>query len=625
MKINLNKAISIFHPNPSYEQVYFESFANALDAGADKISIKIKIDSFERPDTIELIINDNGTGFSDKNFEKFSKLLEVESNNHKGLGRLVYLAYFKEVKIESIYKELSYSNKREFIFNSKFSGKENTVSRVAAENESGSTLYFTNYSKGKVYSYAYLTPDKIKESLVQQFFPLLFKKKELGEKFHVEISLEVKIPSPEKDFYSSRSILNTENIPSLKKTTFKDNALDFYEKFDIYYSVVNDIAKERSIDTAICIDDRALEYDLLPIESIPHGYQLRFLFISGYFEGKINSSRQKLALPDEITERNLKTKLRLEIGKIIEAEIPNIELTNSKVRENLNNKFPHLQGYLSMNTGGLIVKQLVLEEARNKFFSDQQKILECEILDDTQYEKALEFSSRALAEYVMYRTRIISKLKKMTPKNDEKELHKLIVPMRRTLREEEFDDDIYNNNVWILDDRFMSYNTILSDEVMEKVIKEISLDDVEDESRPDITMVFSGNPEEELKVSVVVVELKKHGLSLAKNEEVISQLRQRARKLLKYFPNKIERIWFYGITDIDSEFRISLIEDSFKELFSHGKIFFKSQDIIVDNESRPFKADLFVMTYDSLISDSESRNETFLRILKSSIRKCISS
>jgi hypothetical protein len=213
----------------------------------------------------------------------------------------------------------------------------------------------------------------------------------------------------------------------------------------------------------------------------------------------------------------------------------------------------------------------------------------------------------------------------MTPENDEKELHGLIVPMRKTIKKEEFDDDVYNNNVWILDDRFMSYNTILSDEIMAKVVKEIALDDIEDDSRPDITMVFSGNPETEEKVSVVVVELKKHGLPLAKNEEVVSQLRQRARKLLKYFPNKIERIWFYGISDIDSEFRISLREDGFKQLFSHGQIFFKPQNIIVDNENDPFIVDLFIMTYESLINDSESRNETFLRVLKSAISKSIGS
>ena len=619
MKINLTKAISIFHPSPSYEQVYFEAVANALDAGADKISIHIKIDAFDTPETLQLIVKDNGLGFSDKNFEKFSSLLEVENNNHKGLGRLVYLAYFNEVRIESIYDT---SQKREFLFNSEFGGE--SICRkdvIEQENERGSILQFSGFRK-KVYSYAYLLPEKIKDSLVQQFFPLFFRKKEAEEQLKIEISLDVTYPSPENDFFSSKAVLNLENLPKLKKTTFQDNSIVFFQSFDVYYSIEKDIAKERSIYTAVCIDDRALKYDLLPVESIPHGYQLRFLFISDYFDGKTNASRQKFELPDELTERNLKAKLRLEIGNLINVEIPTVESENQHIREELNNHFPHLQGYFPVNTAGLILKQPVLEEARNKFFSEQQKILECENLDDTQYEKALELSSRALMEYVMYRIRIISKLKCITPKENEEELHKLIVPMRKTLKAEEFEDDIYNNNVWILDDRFMSYNTILSDEFMEKVIKEITLDEVEDTSRPDITMVFSGNPiNESIKVSVVVVELKKRGLPLAKNEEVVSQLRQRARKLLKYFPNKIERIWFYGITDIDAEFRISLKEDGFKELFSHGQMFFKPQDIIVSDENNPFKIDLFVMTYNSLISDAESRNETFLRVLKSTIRK----
>jgi hypothetical protein len=209
----------------------------------------------------------------------------------------------------------------------------------------------------------------------------------------------------------------------------------------------------------------------------------------------------------------------------------------------------------------------------------------------------------------------------MDPQNSESDFHKLIVPMRRTINSGGFEEDIYNNNVWMLDDRFMSYSTILSDEKMEEIVKEIADENIGDESRPDIAMVFSGNPNKDKRVSVVIVELKKKGLKLAKNEEVISQLRQRARRLLRYFPDKIERIWFYGISDIDSEFRISLLEDGFKELFSHGQMFFKPQDIIVEDESNPFRVDLFVMTYDSLIDDAENRNNTFLRVLKSAIRK----
>jgi hypothetical protein len=618
MKINLNNAVSIFYPNPSYEQVYFEAVANALDAEADRVSIHIKVDSFESPKTLQLVIEDNGKGFTDENFKRFSKLLEVRSRDHKGLGRLVYLAYFKEVKIESYYEA---SKKREFTLNSKFNGKSKLK---LEEKNSGSILRFNGYHKNKVNSYAYLVPDKIKENLTKEFFPLFFRKKERGDRLHIEISLEVNEPNYAHGFISGKTILDFNDLPELEKATFQNFSLDFYQSFDIHYSIEKDMSIERSISTSVCVDDRALEYDLIPIESIPHGHQLRFLFISGFFEGKTNASRQRLELPDEITERTLKTSLRREIGRIINAKIPSVELDNKQIEIELNSHFPHLSGYFPLHEAGLILKSDALEEAQKRFFSDQKKILECENLNDEQYSKALELSSRALAEYVMYRIRIISKLKAMTPKNDEKELHKLIVPMRKTLREESFDDDIYNNNVWILDDRFMGYNTILSDEFMGKIIKEISLDSIDDNTKPDITMVFSGNPEEEQKVSVVVVELKKYGLPLVKNEEVVSQLKQRAKKLLRYFPDKIERIWFYGITEINSEFRESLIEDGFKELFSHGQIFFKPQDIIVNNDERnPFMVDLFVITYESLIDDAESRNNTFLRILKSTIQKWI--
>ncbi len=34
--------------------------------------------------------------FVDRNFEKFSNLLEIEEKDHKGVGRLVYLNYFQK-------------------------------------------------------------------------------------------------------------------------------------------------------------------------------------------------------------------------------------------------------------------------------------------------------------------------------------------------------------------------------------------------------------------------------------------------------------------------------------------------------------------------------------------------
>ena len=45
MKINLNNAVKFFFPNPSLEMVYFEAIANAIDAGATEIDVKINIET----------------------------------------------------------------------------------------------------------------------------------------------------------------------------------------------------------------------------------------------------------------------------------------------------------------------------------------------------------------------------------------------------------------------------------------------------------------------------------------------------------------------------------------------------------------------------------------------------
>lgn len=467
MKIELENAIKVFHPNPSYEQVYFEAVANSLDANANEIAINIFIESFDKQKSLEVIIQDNGDGFTDKNFSKFSKLLKVDNAAHKGLGRLVYLAYFSRIEIESIFEEW----KRSFVFNSDFDGENQAFKKTRMKNNSlrQTILKFSGYFKEKVYTYDFLNPQKIKESLLRQFFPLFFSIKESGRDIKFSIGLKVDFPSRENNFYSQSCEFSLKDLPELKKQIFKIPQVDLIQSFDTYYSIEKNIAYSKSLYTAVCVDNRAIPYELISIDAIPDGYQVRFLFMSEYFIGKTNTSRQKIDLPDEMTERQLREYFRQQMGKIIDEEIPDIAKKNGRLRSEINKNYPHLDGYISDENVGLIQKSTVLEEAQKKFFNDQRTVLDCEHLNEDQYFKALELSSRTLAEYVIYRARIISKLKTMTLNNSEKEIHELIVPTKTTLRQEKFDYDIFNNNVWMLDDKYMSYNVILSDEQMKKL------------------------------------------------------------------------------------------------------------------------------------------------------------
>ena len=191
-------------------------------------------------------------------------------------------------------------------------------------------------------------------------------------------------------------------------------------------------------------------------------------------------------------------------------------------------------------------------------------------------------------------------------------------------------EDIYQNNAWVLDDKYMTYSKVLSDKEIEDIYNTLSISSThvyshKDNGRPDITIIFSNDPKKFTAVDVVIIEFKKLGLKLAYKEESISQLKQRARRLLEFYPNKIQRIWFYGIIDFDKEFKASLIESGFTKLFSNGELFYKSQDIVINPETEQIKiADIFLLSYDAMLDDAESRNETFLRILKQGIKRPVS-
>ena len=103
MDVNVKRAVKMFFSKSSFEMIYFEAFANALDAGATEFSILIRLPETGDWQHMSLELNDNGGGFTEERFNKFKRLLDVDERTHKGLGRLVYLCYFDRVKIESVY------------------------------------------------------------------------------------------------------------------------------------------------------------------------------------------------------------------------------------------------------------------------------------------------------------------------------------------------------------------------------------------------------------------------------------------------------------------------------------------------------------------------------------------
>jgi hypothetical protein len=222
---------------------------------------------------------------------------------------------------------------------------------------------------------------------------------------------------------------------------------------------------------------------------------------------------------------------------------------------------------------------------------------------------------------VLYREKIIAKMRETTMAHSEADTHNLIVPRWTEFRQGEFVEGLYRNNAWLLDDKFMTFQTVLSEQRMDTIVDAITLQDesVVDGSRPDIAMIFSADPAEDAAVDVVVVEIKKKSDDEKENQYVINQLLDRAVKLAAYCPN-IQRIWYYAVIHINDNMVTRLQQMKWAPLFSQGKVFYQEFPT-----GRPdgtvVPTPVFVMSFDAIVADAQCRNHTFLEILRHGMKQ----
>lgn len=607
MRVKLSKAVKMFFGNSSLEMVYFEAIANALDAGATKIGITISAQDYSQPETLTISIEDNGIGFTDERFGKFSNLFDVDDSTHKGLGRLAYLCYFEKTTITSYYEDF-YS--RKFEFSDVFEGKSEIV-KNSNENTNGTKLSMSGYTLTKLAQHSFIQPNYIKNRVLEKFYSRLYKFKQ--SKTQIEISISATINKK-----NATATLSTNDIPDFIPVKV-EHSLDFFSNIELYYHIEDASMEISSVITAISVDDRTYPLDIIAQENLPIGYKMVFLLFSDFFNGKVDAARETISISEL---EQVKRLFRDNIAKIIDEKLPQITKQNQEKKQRLVNQFPHLNGYFEVESIGYTSQEDLLKKAQDKFFKDQREILKAPHLTDEQFKKSLELSSRELTAYIMFRQITINRLKNINKSNKEAEIHNLIVPMKEQFDGVNLNNDLYRNNIWVLDDKYMTYDTVLSDKEMSEVIKVITEDEniEKDDDRPDIAMIFSGNPKEEnteKKIDVVIVELKRKGLKTERNVDVETQLEKRARKLLKYYNNKIQQIWFYGIVEFDEDYELHLQSNDYHKLYSNGKVYFRNKDVpLALNSAKKLPMNLCIMDFDALVLDADARNSTFLNVIK---------
>ncbi|WP_073172155.1 hypothetical protein [Chryseobacterium vrystaatense] len=152
-----------------------------------------------------------------------------------------------------------------------------------------------------------------------------------------------------------------------------------------------------------------------------------------------------------------------------------------------------------------------------------------------------------------------------------------------------------------------------SDRKITDVLKDVDLstDDIDIlNDKPDLSLFFSHNPSSPDRLKSVLIELKPFeykNKSHRKKHQGILQLIE----YLKAFKSreKIDEVYGYLITDIDTKFSEVLLQDDFVPLFS-------SEHPIYHRNYDKIGVSVFVVSAKTLVYDAEARNKTFLDIIR---------
>lgn len=572
--------------NINWEQAIFEAVTNSLQAEARHIDIKFISNTLNLEDTdkyIDIIdIIDDGVGFHKDNTESFKEYgSQYKRKNFnisaKGIGRFLYLKVFDNVHISSLNKEIDFS-----ILN------DISINELDESKYLNTTVHFYNPKFKFCVDYEKFI-QKIKEHFIA-YFKLLSNE------------VIINIFENNKKISEIRSV----NIPKFETKLFEINK----HKFTLDY-VFND--KDYNFTEGYyCAGDRVVikNSNLETKKKLKAFSNINILFLlsSTYLDENVNATRDdftimpkrksQLYMFQDISWLDIQAELKKQIRLIAQENNINIdEISKNNLNESIK-EAPYLAYYLRENDEGYDSKTLI-ENAKEKLEEDKELIRKD--LDNNQDLLSIVTQSE-LTEYIFDRQRKIDLLKKIKDDNVlEKEIHNLFMQKYS----KDLEQNYKSNNLWLFDDRFMTYDKIFSEAQLQEVFPDLknNLD------RTDIISIVSNTYEKEEITDIVLIELKRP------NEKITPAEAQRElRSYADYINqsreyNKI-RIWAYAFLKFDDDTARDLRLDEYNQIPTQTKypIFYKYSGITTNMVMN-------FLDYESLAYDADIRNKTFMKIL----------
>lgn len=584
MFIDIKNAVEKYKKSTISDSIN-EAIVNSIQANATKIEIEINSSSDLGGELISSVkIKDNGDGFNSINRNSFYEYQTAykKSKGCKGIGRISYLKTFQRVRISSKQNcELV-----EFDFNEKFNDKC-LEPKPIKENIKETIL---EMSEPKIN--AKFDIDKIYSEIYNHIFYFLF----FNEK-DCEIIINNKPP------------ITKENVNELNPINFKITKEIDGEKFDADFTMWYRFKKSDKaiLDDFICINNRPTKrFSDRPLKinlNKRKDHQITFLLESKWIDQQsddyhnINSGD----LVDPIGWEDVKEKLLIEISKILDANFPDLKLENNKKINELKDRYPHYADYIQNPNLGFIDEKQILDEAYKQSRKQEEKLESSNIsIDDIK-----KCVSNDLIRYILHRQKIIDKLSELSINKErlEKNIHDLI--LKKGI--EGFDYSpvkIEENNIWLIDDKFMTYAYVASNKQIQTILPNCGLEG-DSQDAPDIAIYV---PNKDGIKKMVLIELKKFTATDYDNGKGVMQLRNYSKLITD---SGASEAYLYLLAEIDNnDFRGQL-----NDTFNFKKIFSQEGEIW-QGKFGNIPAYVQIVSPDAIIADANARNKTFLDIIK---------
>lgn len=616
-------------------QPLYEAVVNSMDANASVIKIHFfkttDVENSNKQDNAQIngfVIKDNGDGFNSKNADSFFEMMQMNKDLGKlGSGRFIWLKVFDKVKIISHFTDKDVII--DFVRNyDDIKYEETKVKNSEVFTEIIFSEVTQEYSAKKpVYNIDYIC-----NNLQAQLLPKLLLWKQHNKNVKIEID--------------GKKIISNEDLPELKVLDFEvlgsNNYKTYKANFNLYYQIVkNDTGNVSTFYVAHGRQVKPFTKEA-QLPKLPSGVTVTMFLTSTYFDDHIGDDRNNFDIDMNnateaapITISDINNKLKVETDKIIFEILPEIKKINDQSKLEAINDVPYLAQYINSDIKSIKNTKDWIKEAKEQFEKDEKqikrdfkKILQNKNIPQSEYERILKEYTRIgeieLGRYIAYRQQIIKHLENLLKQSSTEEgmLHDVFITYlnkndKNLKNKKQIYDKYTDANLWLLDDKFMPYKYVFSDEKISEIKKQIKKESTFyslNNTEPDIT-IFYNRDSENFDVATVEIKALFMKSAEAKNKSIsIDEINTNIAIIRNEIKN-INNLYGFIITKLDKKTTERLEANDAMKLYSDGDIpyyyFYNKNN----------NAHTYIVDIESLIKDADMRNNVFLDILKQAPNK----